>query len=103
MLKAAIQHQSPALSCCWSNDGSKLFSASADKQAKMLDLASGQQMQVAQHDGPISCARFVTSPHAQLLITGSWDKTVQIWDFDSGKETLTLRGHSGGVLGLALV
>jgi len=78
LLKATIQHQQPVLSCCWSVDGSKLFSGSADKQAKMLDLSTGQQMQVAQHDGPISVTRFVASPQAQLLVTASWDKTIKV-------------------------
>jgi len=78
VLNATIQHQLPVLSCCWSSDGTKLFSGSADKQAKMLDLGTGQQVQVAQHDGPISAVRFISSPQAQLLVTGSWDKTVKV-------------------------
>lgn len=50
----------------------------------MLDLGSGQTtaQQVAAHDAPIRCVRFFDAPQAgaQMLVTGSWDKTVKYWD-----------------------
>ena len=50
----------------------------------MLDLGSGntQPQQVAAHDAPIRCAKFVEVPsaNAPILVTGSWDKTIKYWD-----------------------
>jgi WD40 repeat protein len=37
------------------------------------------------------------------LFSASFDKTIKAWDLESGKETLTLSGHTEGVTSLALV
>jgi mRNA export factor len=58
--------------------------AGADKAARMLDLGSGQTVanQVAAHDQPIRSVRFFDAPqaNAQMIVTGSWDKTIKYWD-----------------------
>uniref|UniRef100_A0A4W4HQT7 Rae1 protein homolog n=1 Tax=Electrophorus electricus TaxID=8005 RepID=A0A4W4HQT7_ELEEL len=46
--KAQQMHTGPVLDVCWSDDGSKVFTASCDKTAKMWDLNSNQAMQIAQ-------------------------------------------------------
>jgi mRNA export factor len=47
----------------------------------MFDLQSGQPQQVAAHDAPVRCVRFITHPQAgEMLVTGSWDKTLKYWD-----------------------
>lgn len=50
----------------------------------MLDLTAGQTVatQVAAHDQPIRCVRFVEVPgqSTPVLVTGSWDKTIKYWD-----------------------
>ena len=40
---------------------------------------------------------------AKITRIVSWDtdKLVKVWDADKGSETLTLKGHTGGVLGVA--
>ena len=78
--KAFIQHDAPALSCHWSKDGTKLASASADKTVKMMDLNTGQTTQVAAHDGPIKCVKWVDGAGGMqyCLATGSWDKTLKV-------------------------
>lgn len=75
--KAEQMHQGPALSVCWSNDGTKLFSAGADKCAQMWDLASNQFVQVGAHDAPIKTVHFITSPAYTCLMTGGWDKKLK--------------------------
>ena len=56
----------------------------ADKAARMLDLKANPTaaQQVAAHDRPIRCARFIDVPGQadQILVTGSWDKTIKYWD-----------------------
>ncbi|KAI9033389.1 WD40-repeat-containing domain protein [Hyaloraphidium curvatum] len=81
--KAAIQHEAPALACHWSKDGTKLASGGADKVLKVMDIGSGQTMDIPNaHDAPIKSIRFVDGAGgmATCLATGSWDKTVRYWD-----------------------
>ena len=41
------------------------------------------------------------SPEGTRLASASIDRTVKLWDVKSGDEVLSLRGHTGGVLGVA--
>ncbi len=68
--------------------------AGADKAARMLDLGSNSTtaQQVAAHEQPIRCARFIEAPgtNAPMLVTGSWDKTVKYWDLRQSTAIATL-------------
>ncbi|KAI8921518.1 WD40-repeat-containing domain protein [Entophlyctis helioformis] len=90
--KAVIQHEAPALGVCWSKDGTKVVSVGADKAARMLDLGSGQTMQVAGHDAPIKCCRWIdgVANLNNILVTGSWDKTLKYWDLRNPAPVLTV-------------
>src|ERR1700736_5467571 len=78
--KAMYEHTGPVLSTHFSKDGSKLASGSADKTAKVFDLATGQHQQVALHDQPIKSVRFISVNGTEALATASWDKTLKYWD-----------------------
>lgn len=76
-----------------SQDGTKVVGAGADKAARMIDLKSGsnQATQVAVHDQPIRCVEMIEAGGNQMLITGSWDKTVKYWDLRSATPAATLQ------------
>jgi WD40 repeat protein len=42
------------------------------------------------------------SPDGKSLISGSQDKTIKIWNIDSGENTATLTGHSGAITSIAI-
>lgn len=64
----------------WIQDGQKIASGGADKQAKMCDLATMTTIQVAQHDSAVRCVRTFEANGSPMLVTGSWDKTIKYWD-----------------------
>eukprot|EP00171_Calliarthron_tuberculosum_P010947 IDg10947t1 len=77
-----FKHDAPVLDVAWSGDGQAVFSASADKTAKMWNLATNTQTTVAAHDGPIRHIFYCSSSAggSPCIVTGSWDKTIKYWD-----------------------
>ena len=66
----------------WKDDGTTVFSAGCDKQVKMWPLLSGgQPVTVAMHDAPIKEVAWIQQMN--LLVTGSWDKTLKYGFFHS--------------------
>ncbi|KAK2194151.1 hypothetical protein NP493_2g14009 [Ridgeia piscesae] len=88
--KAQQTHTGPVMDVAWSDDGTKVFTASCDKSAKMWDLGSNQFVQVAQHDAPIKTCHWVKAPNYNCLMTGSWDKTLKFWDLRSSNPMLVI-------------
>lgn len=87
----AYDHEGPVFSVDWFKDGSKVVSASADKQVKLCDLATQQTMQVAGHDQPIRVVRCFEANGTPMIATGSWDKTVKYWDCRQSAPAATLQ------------
>ena len=67
----------------------------ADKAARMIDLGAGQNVgtQVAAHDQPVRSVRFFDNPQGgqQMLVTGSWDKTIKYWDLRQSQPVATVQ------------
>ena len=55
-----------------------MISCGADNAARMYDLQTGQSTQVAQHDAPVKCVKWIDTPQGGILATGSWDKTLKV-------------------------
>lgn len=51
-------------------------------------------MDETQHNGGIYCLQFDNS----ILVTGSRDRNLKVWDIKTGRLKFTLEGHSGSVL-----
>ena len=49
----------------------------------------------AGHFGPVDAVAW--SPNGQRIASGSWDRTVQVWNASDGGNVFTYRGHSGVV------
>ena len=70
-------HDAPVLDVCWIND-TLAASGGVDRRVRLLDLETGQSRVIGKHDAPVSRIRF--NQASGLLISGSWDKTIRIWD-----------------------
>jgi WD40 repeat protein len=44
----------------------------------------------------------VFSPDGETLISGSWDKTIKLWQVSTGQEIATLTGHLDSVCAVAM-
>ena len=63
--------------------------------AQLLDSLSG-------HEGPISSLAFSGGVSGTaFLASGSWDKTVRVWDFVSAKAAIDVLRHGADVLDVA--
>ncbi len=65
----------------------------------LWDDASNEAMRLEGHTGPVTSAAF--SPDGDRCVTGSLDKTIRLWDTQTGRLLHTFRGHLGGVSGVA--
>jgi WD40 repeat protein len=55
-------------------------------------------IQICESSAHSKDVRSVTiSPDGKTLVTGSYDRTIKLWNRSTGKEIRTLRGHSSGV------
>merc|ERR1712165_581529 len=88
--KAQQTHQQPILDCCWSTDGSKIFTACTDNSANMWDIGTNQFTQVAAHDGPVSTVNIININGNDILMTGSWDQKLRFWDLKQPKPVFEL-------------
>ncbi|CAG8447329.1 5390_t:CDS:2 [Acaulospora morrowiae] len=86
--KSMYSHEKPVLCVAWSKDGLKVFSGGADNAGRCFDVNTQQAIQIAAHDQPIRCIKYVDQ--VNLVATGSWDKTLKYWDTRSQSPALTV-------------
>jgi WD40 repeat protein/tetratricopeptide (TPR) repeat protein len=92
-------HTDAVAGVCFSPDGNRLASASADQTVKVWDAQTGQQLlDLKGHADAVTGVCF--SPDGNRLASASADQTVKVWDAHSGQEVLTLRGHTSWVIGV---
>lgn len=103
--KAKISLTHPVLSTCWMNDGSAVFASGCDSKVTMWNLASNKTVTVGQHAAPIKSCHYI--PEVQMLVTGSWDKTIKYWDLRQQNPVATVqlneRCYAMDVKGMVLV
>ncbi|KAJ3522097.1 hypothetical protein NMY22_g12034 [Coprinellus aureogranulatus] len=107
---APFIHDRGVNTVAFSPDGSKIVSGSGDSSAFNLfrSYASGQVIQVWDaHNGSLLLGPLkghsdwvqdvAFSPDGLKIASGSQDKSIRIWDAQSGELVYTLQGHSDGV------
>ncbi|BAZ26657.1 protein kinase [Kalymmatonema gypsitolerans NIES-4073] len=109
-------HSNWVRSVAFSPDGKILASGSFDKTIKLWNLATGQQIRTLEgHSGKVTSVAFspvspagtlrerAASPQGfgKILASGSFDKTIKLWNLATGQQIRTLEGHSSKVTSVA--
>ena len=85
----------------FSRDGRRLASASSEGTVKIWDaarLTEPQEPLVVLHARTAwEILNIAFSPDSNRLVTGGAEHTVKVWDLSTGREVLSLSGHSGEV------
>ncbi len=77
---------------CFSPDGQKVLTASADQTAKIWDAESGTLLaNLKGHTAAVGCARF--SPNGKKIVTASTDGTAKIWNTENGSLLFDLKSQ----------
>ncbi|KAF9154090.1 hypothetical protein BG015_001850 [Linnemannia schmuckeri] len=84
--------------------GATLFTAESGHIARKINLETGKTMKLFHgHTGPVTrVAVYLTHQGQERLITGSWDKTIRVWDTESKTCLAILKGHTDFVKALAV-
>lgn len=80
-----------------------LYAGSWDKTIWSWDIASRSlRTRFHGHSDFVKCVLILPLPGLELLISGSSDSTIILWNTATGERLRTLKGHSMGVLALAI-
>jgi WD40 repeat protein len=83
----------------FSHDGKRLGARCSDGGVRILDAESGHEVSPLLKS--LMAWRFEFSPDGKRLAAGLPHGTVKVWDLTTGQETLTLKGHTMLVTGVA--
>jgi WD40 repeat protein len=86
---AFLKDHGPVYNAAFSSDGSRLVTSS-DCAAVVWDAETGKRLaELLGHDGNVIWAAF--SLNGRRIVTNSSDKTVRVWNADTGRETGCVR------------
>ncbi|HEV3256395.1 MAG TPA: c-type cytochrome domain-containing protein [Gemmataceae bacterium] len=95
-------HQNGVFGVAIKSDGKIAASVGQDNQVRYWNAtADGKQIRASGGHG-MEIYKVIWHPKLPILVTCSADKTVRIWNPDSGAQVHTLSGHTDYVYGLAL-
>ncbi|XP_068641031.1 small ribosomal subunit protein RACK1-like [Aristolochia californica] len=95
-----VGHTKDVLSVAFSIDNRQIVSASRDKSIKLWNTLGECKYTIQDgdsHTNWVSCVRFSPSAVHPTIVSGSWDRTVKVWNLTNCKIKSTLAGHGGYV------
>ena len=89
-------HRGAVLQCVFSRDGKALASVSADRTGRLYKIRPGEGefvpgteiKELEGHTAQVNAVQF--SPDSSVLVTGSDDTTIRVWEKSQGKCVRTL-------------
>jgi len=89
-------HSNTVNSVCFSNDGSLIATASADKTVGIWEVKTGTEKRLIRgHHDSVAIAAF--SPDQKAILTGSTDNMAVLWDLGTTDRLADFSKHSYGV------
>ena len=108
-------HSWPVFAVTFSPDSQILATGRDDKTIKLWDTNTGEEIRTlsghswsivtiafSEMDDPIFKEKGIGKKQAQILVSGSWDKTIKVWRVSTGEEIVTLTEHSDSVTSIAI-
>lgn len=79
--EASYIHESAVLDFCIAKNNN-IFSGGLDLSLSKIDVVKGVKTIVAEkcHKSSIKCVKYASLGEGDLVVTGSWDKTIKFWD-----------------------
>ncbi|KAM0713659.1 hypothetical protein Q7P37_010621 [Cladosporium fusiforme] len=92
----------PLTSLAFSPNGQRLLSGCWDKNIYSTDFETGQNERLSGHTDFVKCLLTTTLSGKPILLSGSADATIIVWDLSTGKALHKLKGHVKAVQNLAI-
>jgi cell cycle arrest protein BUB3 len=80
----SYEHLAGVLDACVDPNDTTVYSAGCDNQIQACDMATAQTLAVGNHLKPVRCLQYCDA--ANVLISGSWDKNIKLWDLKNNQE-----------------
>ncbi|KAL5231358.1 hypothetical protein ABZP36_030134 [Zizania latifolia] len=104
-----VGHSKDVLSVAFSADNRQIVSASRDNTIKLWNTLGeckytigGDHGAGEGHTGWVSSVRFSPNPLNPTIVSGSWDRSVKVWNLTNCKLRSKLDGHGGYVNDVAV-
>ena len=96
-LRTLDGHEGPVLAVCWSADGQHVLSASRDRNGPALGHRTGAATAHVRGPHRQSAGGGAQTPTDSTSLSGSADRTLELWDTATGRCLHVFEGHQGGV------
>ncbi|KAI6213279.1 hypothetical protein M3Y94_00131800 [Aphelenchoides besseyi] len=75
-----VFHKKSVLACTFAT-ANYVVSGGLDQVVKLVDIESGRETIMGQHNAPVRCLEF--SPTMRTAVSGGWDNSMKLWDIRS--------------------